>query len=272
MKNAYRLHNTRYGIKQQFPKEIEDRRKKLYPIMKEAKYNRRNVKLVRDRLYIDNELYEIHDDIDTFDGQGHLEERNDATPETNIRRQTHKEIADPRNGLARAQPLQDDRNSMDKGKNRYGNQLLELFKCNSLFIMNGRLATDIAGKFTCRNASVVDYCLCNVNFIKNIISLNVLEFSHLYSDVHCPLFICLNCNQSVKESIEQNNFTSQSNEKVNKWDHEKKPEFRENLNFEKLHSLLHDLVNVNLESINDDMINSFVDEIGLILIESARKL
>ncbi|VDI50830.1 Hypothetical predicted protein [Mytilus galloprovincialis] len=48
--------------------------------MKEAKYNRRNVKLVRDRLYIDNELYEIHDDIDTFDGQGHLEERNDATP------------------------------------------------------------------------------------------------------------------------------------------------------------------------------------------------
>ncbi|CAG2223181.1 unnamed protein product [Mytilus edulis] len=48
--------------------------------MKEAKYYRRNVKLVRDRLYIDNELYEIHDDIDTFDGQGHLEERNDATP------------------------------------------------------------------------------------------------------------------------------------------------------------------------------------------------
>ncbi|CAG2245019.1 unnamed protein product [Mytilus edulis] len=80
LENAYRLHNTRYGIKQQFPKEIEDRRKKLYPIMKEAKYNRRNVKLVRDRLYIDNELYEIHDDIDTFDRQGHLEERNDATP------------------------------------------------------------------------------------------------------------------------------------------------------------------------------------------------
>ncbi|CAC5404091.1 unnamed protein product [Mytilus coruscus] len=76
--NAYRLRNTRYGIKQQFPKEIEDRRKQLYPIMKEAKYNRRNVKLVRDRLYIDNELYEIHNDIDTFDRHGHPEERNDA--------------------------------------------------------------------------------------------------------------------------------------------------------------------------------------------------
>ncbi|XP_063436930.1 uncharacterized protein LOC134718363 [Mytilus trossulus] len=511
LENAYRLHNTRYGIKQQFPKEIEDRRKKLYPIMKEAKYNRRNVKLVRDRLYIDNELYEIHDEIDTFDRQVHPEERNDATPgnehstpnSQGDRRSTKRprtsstpsrcgqqynvinlctndyntiditpsnipvggntctdEIYDQINMIfdvnveienanilvdenpnapsseslyqsqAKATNIQNiniiyinccglkhklqypefetllqkheilcfvesktddmdeicipgykikaknrrkisrvksggivlgfrenisdciqvietnskfvlwckisrlfkdgvvilgvvyippeytaysspdafgeieseylelsskydnifmvgdfnartasekdyifidendksnelecvsfndvcnlnlfnipiDRNSMDKGKNRYGNQLLELCKCNSLFIMNGRLATDIAGKFTCRNASVVDYCLCNVNFIKNIISLDVLEFSHLYSDVHCPLFICLN--------------------------HEKKPEFRENLNFEKLDSLLHDLVNVNLESINDDMINSFVDEIGLILIESARE-
>ncbi|CAG2252399.1 unnamed protein product [Mytilus edulis] len=56
--NAYRLRNTRYGIKQQFPKEIEDRRRKLYPIMKEAKRNRKIATLVRDRLFIDNELYQ----------------------------------------------------------------------------------------------------------------------------------------------------------------------------------------------------------------------
>ncbi|CAC5425339.1 unnamed protein product [Mytilus coruscus] len=65
--NAYRLRNTRYGIKQQFPKEIEDRRRKLYPIMKEAKRNRKIATLVRDRLFIDNELYQIPDDAEIAD-------------------------------------------------------------------------------------------------------------------------------------------------------------------------------------------------------------
>jgi hypothetical protein len=36
LNNAYRFRNTAYGI-QQFPREIEDRRRELYPIQKEAK-------------------------------------------------------------------------------------------------------------------------------------------------------------------------------------------------------------------------------------------
>ncbi|CAC5421809.1 unnamed protein product [Mytilus coruscus] len=48
--------------------------------MKEAKYNRRNVKRVRDRLYIDDELYEIHDDTETSHHHGHPKERNDTLP------------------------------------------------------------------------------------------------------------------------------------------------------------------------------------------------
>ena len=37
LNNAYQLRNTPYGIRQQFPKEIKDNRRKLYPIQKEAK-------------------------------------------------------------------------------------------------------------------------------------------------------------------------------------------------------------------------------------------
>jgi hypothetical protein len=51
--NAYQLRNTPYGIRQQFPKEIEDNRRKLYPIQKEAKRQGKHVVLVRDRLYIE---------------------------------------------------------------------------------------------------------------------------------------------------------------------------------------------------------------------------
>lgn len=54
---AYRLKGKPYGIREQFPPEIEQRRKPLYPVMRKAKQQYRQAKLVRDRLYIDNELY-----------------------------------------------------------------------------------------------------------------------------------------------------------------------------------------------------------------------
>jgi hypothetical protein len=63
---ANRLTDTQYGIREQFPQEIENRRKQLYPVMRRARQVRRQVTLVRDRLYIDNELYvsnEIDEDV-----------------------------------------------------------------------------------------------------------------------------------------------------------------------------------------------------------------
>ncbi|CAG2241030.1 unnamed protein product [Mytilus edulis] len=64
LKNAYKLRNSQYGIRQQFPKEIEDNRKLLYPIQKEAKRQGKKVVLVRDRLYIDNQLYIPYSEAD----------------------------------------------------------------------------------------------------------------------------------------------------------------------------------------------------------------
>jgi hypothetical protein len=45
------------------------------------------------------------------------------------------------------------RKSMDAGKNRSGNVLLELCRGNNLFIVNGRIADDYleSGRLTCRN-------------------------------------------------------------------------------------------------------------------------
>lgn len=54
---ANRLKGKPYGIREQFPAEIEEARKPLYPVMKAAKQQRKQVTLIRDRLYIDNELY-----------------------------------------------------------------------------------------------------------------------------------------------------------------------------------------------------------------------
>ena len=53
------LMNTGYYIDEHFPKEIEDRRKPLYTVRREAKYAGDDCTLVVDRLYINNEQYSL---------------------------------------------------------------------------------------------------------------------------------------------------------------------------------------------------------------------
>ncbi|CAG2234656.1 unnamed protein product [Mytilus edulis] len=58
--NTYTAQETKgrpYGIREQFPHEIEQKRKELYLVLKQAKQQNRQASLVRDRLYIDNQLY-----------------------------------------------------------------------------------------------------------------------------------------------------------------------------------------------------------------------
>jgi hypothetical protein len=55
--SAPSLKNTKFAVRDQFPKKIEDRRKVLYTEMRAAKDKGSNVKLVRDRLYIDNKRF-----------------------------------------------------------------------------------------------------------------------------------------------------------------------------------------------------------------------
>ncbi|KAK3730847.1 hypothetical protein QZH41_009964 [Actinostola sp. cb2023] len=53
----YNLKGSKIGISEQFPKEIADRRKLLYPVFKKAKAEGNTAKLVRDQLYINGQRY-----------------------------------------------------------------------------------------------------------------------------------------------------------------------------------------------------------------------
>ena len=55
--NARKLRGTRIGIAEQFPEEIEKIRQTLYPEMKKAKAQGHRVRMVRDRLYINNVVF-----------------------------------------------------------------------------------------------------------------------------------------------------------------------------------------------------------------------
>lgn len=55
--SAGKLKDTNYGISQQFPKEVMDKRRELVPIMKQARANGKDAYIVVDRLYINRVLY-----------------------------------------------------------------------------------------------------------------------------------------------------------------------------------------------------------------------
>ena len=57
--NARKLRSTRIGIAEQFPKEIEKIRQTLYPETKKAKAQEHRVRMVRDRLYINNVEFKL---------------------------------------------------------------------------------------------------------------------------------------------------------------------------------------------------------------------
>ena len=52
---AKKLQGTQIGISEQFPKEISERRKQLWPLFKAAKVEGRNAKLVVDKLFVDGQ-------------------------------------------------------------------------------------------------------------------------------------------------------------------------------------------------------------------------
>jgi hypothetical protein len=56
-KSAYKLKGKPYGIHEQYPSEIKDRRRELYPVQKQYKQSGHKTKMVRDRLYIDGQLF-----------------------------------------------------------------------------------------------------------------------------------------------------------------------------------------------------------------------
>ena len=51
------LVGTKSGVNEQYPKVVEDKRKKLYPVMREARRENKKAVLVVDKLYINNYVY-----------------------------------------------------------------------------------------------------------------------------------------------------------------------------------------------------------------------
>ncbi|XP_071138846.1 uncharacterized protein [Mytilus edulis] len=149
---------------------------------------------------------------------------------------------------------------MDKGKNRYGNMLLNFCKGNDVSILNGRMGRDQnKGRFTCRNASVVDYCISSPGLLKSFKDFEVLDSSKLLSDVHNPISVTFYCNKNVVNDHAENvdcNSHDNTAKKINRWDSEKIKDFQNNIDVEKIVELEYKLCNTDLNDVNKNVINT----------------
>ena len=81
------------------------------------------------------------------------------------------------------------RRSHDMVVNTYGRKLLELCKCSSLRLLNGRKLGDSLGKFTCHEyggSSTIDYMLTNPSLYEHIQYFKVNDWLGHFSD-HCAI-------------------------------------------------------------------------------------
>ncbi|KAK3107532.1 hypothetical protein FSP39_016854 [Pinctada imbricata] len=67
LSNARMLRGTDFGIREQYPREIEEKRKQLYPIEREFRRDGARTKMVRDKLYVNGRLYIPEDDEEWYD-------------------------------------------------------------------------------------------------------------------------------------------------------------------------------------------------------------
>ena len=52
-KSANRLRGTYFGIREQFPEEVEQRRKPLYPMLRQARQEKKKAVLIKDKLFVE---------------------------------------------------------------------------------------------------------------------------------------------------------------------------------------------------------------------------
>ncbi|CAG2208650.1 unnamed protein product [Mytilus edulis] len=168
--------------------------------------------------------------------------------------------------------IQRKRHSTDLNVNSYGRKLIQFCKNNNMYIMNGRIGNDEVGKPTSKNTSVVDYAISTADVLYLVENFDVLPFSSLFSDIHCPLELVLNCSNIKQSNVNINVESGENNTYIGKWNHDQVNEYKENLDKESISQLLSFIMTKteNVQNVDKNTIDEIVNEIRDVLLNSAR--
>ena len=128
----------------------------------------------------------------------------------------------------------------------------------SCYVLNGRLDTDkICGATTCRNASIVDYFICDTKRFPFTVYLHVDDFCPLLSDVHKPVILQIDFDLRDTWVTNHDNTNNDVNAKL--WDREHPEYFEDNIDIIKV-SEIETMLNMLAES--EEIESSDVDHIA----------
>ena len=152
-----------------------------------------------------------------------------------------------------------------------------LLLCKDLYLLiaNGRLGKDKGiGALTCKEATVVDYCILSPELFTCIIDFEILPFDPLVSDIHNAMYFEMSCKNSCKLVPVSTDHFQDSNEHVNiitkpKWENDKCQDFNNFLVDADINSLVSKLVSINIDQVHNAVINSIVDECNTIILGAA---
>ena len=160
------------------------------------------------------------------------------------------------------------RKSVDKmnDSGNYGTALLDLCKNHMLCIFNGRCGKDrYVGKSTTTDNSVIDYFIGSPYLASRVKRFHIHDFHPLYSDKHC--IVDTTISGLNKNGIEMNIVSSKDTEEEvlqegdseGKWEVDKKQQYIDNLDANKVQNLKHNVGNMSIECITSELKNILLD-------------
>lgn len=164
-----------------------------------------------------------------------------------------------------------ERSNCDKCINHYGSQMLEFCKTVDLFILNGRIFDrDKSSNFTCKGCSTVDYFLSTANLFSAMTFLEVLEFSNLVSDVHCPVALDIQTKYALPSY--KPDYCKSDNIKTKLWNNDNSSQFEANIDFIHLSEILSKLsIFCEQNEIEQIEMDDIVADIGCLFENGAKK-
>jgi len=146
-------------------------------------------------------------------------------------------------------------------------------RATGLIIANGRCGSDKSiGNLTCDNASIIYYVLCSPELLVDITDFNVLPFCNMYSDKHSPINLAFDTHTHsiVLENEEKGNSIKYNKYEVVRWDNNKKDNFIDSIDINKVTMIENVLDDVILNNdVSQNSIDNIVSEICNIFHSSA---
>ena len=158
--------------------------------------------------------------------------------------------------------------NLDLSLNNYGNRLLQMCQSLELLTANGRLGRDQGvGALTCKNTTVVGYCILSPELFACVSEFEVLD--PIISDVHNTLHVEILCKSTCIVKNDGIDLVEPSIHVKAVWDNNNCQSFNDFLNIENIARLNDKLDNIDIANVNKDSINSLIDDCNDIIIEAA---